>query len=870
MNNNYKNKIQSLITDFQCFSPVWSSLLAAAILSVSSVVQADVGATHTGLVSEFASFNTPGVVDGRVEAIAIDGDTVFVGGTFTQIQEPLNGEIINQRYLFAYSKSSGNIIRDFDPVLNDRVLALETTGEGTGVFAGGTFNTINGESNRRGLVKIADNGNRASGFSARTNGLVKTLVRLDNTLYVGGNFSEISNTQVENLAAIDTANGTVLADLNLDFDGTITTNRAPNASLSVDDIDVTSDGSLMVVIGNFQRIDNISRTRMAVIELDGQARVSTWNSDVYDVQCPVQRLPQYIRGVDISPDNSYFVVGSQGFRRQGEPACDTIVRFDFNDLSDTDVQPTWVNYTGGDSVYEVVSTEHAIYVGGHFRWLTNDLTRTGDSRGPGAQERAGLGALDPVNGLALVDWRSDRTPRGVGVFAMIAEDEGLYIGDDTDFLNGSEHQKLKFLPVTTNEISRPDAPVLPAMTFSVRNYVLTANSFDGTNFGASTQLLNTGFDDVRGAMYIGDQLFHADINSRIWMSKFNNGSFEPRVAVDLFGLTANEWEIHRVTGMFFDYEWNRVYYTMQGDSRLLYRAFTPDGPYFGNDVFVAEEQGDILWNDVSGMDVINGHLYFARNNGTLYRAQINGAVVVAGTTQAISGPGIDGQRWNNRSLAFMDLGAAIDPRQGPGNTAELIEFQSDGSQTNGRFRTFEFPVTPGEPVDIRLAWQDPSASLNIFVRDANNNLVASDNSSAGSPKFVTAPAGAGGTYTAAVLVREGATPYVLQINPVDGPPPALADFEFSSRGSRNDGRFQRFNFDVVAGELIEALVDWDDVNANVRVYLRDENGNQVDRDTSGIGSGMVSTIATSSGQWSVAVQVNSTSLVNYDILVDAN
>ena len=190
-----------------------------------------------------------------------------------------------------------------------------------------------------------------------------------------------------------------------------------------------------------------------------------------------------IRGVDVSPDNSYFVVGSQGFRRQGEPACDTIVRFDFNDLSDTDVQPTWVNYTGGDSVYEVVSTEHAVYVGGHFRWLTNDLTRTGDSRGPGSQERAGLGALDPVNGLTLVDWRSDRTPRGVGVFAMIAEDEGLYIGDDTDFLNGSEHQKLKFLPVTTNVISRPDAPVLPAMTFSVRNYVLTQNSFDGTNFG---------------------------------------------------------------------------------------------------------------------------------------------------------------------------------------------------------------------------------------------------------------------------------------------------------------------------------------------------------------------------------------------------
>ena len=98
----------------------------------------------------------------------------------------------------------------------------------------------------------------------------------------------------------------------------------------------------------------------------------------------------------------------------------------------------------------------------------------------------------------------------------------------------------------------------------------------------------------------------------------------------------------------------------------------------------------------------------------------------------------------------------------------------------------------------------------------------------------------------------------------------LADFEFSSSGSRNDGRFQRFNFDVVAGDSVEALVDWDDANADVRVFLRDENGDQVDRDTTGNGSGMVSTIAASSGRWSVAVQVNSTSLVNYDILVDAN
>jgi len=41
-------------------------------MTLSTGANADIGATHEGIISEFASFNTPGVVDGRVEAIAID------------------------------------------------------------------------------------------------------------------------------------------------------------------------------------------------------------------------------------------------------------------------------------------------------------------------------------------------------------------------------------------------------------------------------------------------------------------------------------------------------------------------------------------------------------------------------------------------------------------------------------------------------------------------------------------------------------------------------------------------------------------------------------------------------------------------------
>ena len=206
-------------------------------------------------------------------------------------------------------------------------------------------------------------------------------------------------------------------------------------------------------------------------------------------------------------------------------------------------------------------------------------------------------------------------------------------------------------------------------------------------------------------------------------------------------------------------------------------------------------------------------------------------------------------------------------------TVAQFEFDSSGTQTNGRFRTFEFDVAADEPVDVRLEWQDSTAQLNLFVQDASGATVAFDNTSAGSPKFVTAPAGAGGTYAAAVLVEEGSTPYNIQINPVAGvpePPPALADFEFDSSGSNDSGRFQSFDFEVVAGELVEAQVIWDDPAADVRIFLRDANGTQIERDTEGSGSSLLTTLAETTGTWSVAVLTASDTEVVYDILVNTS
>jgi len=106
------------------YSAVFFAVIATVMISAGvtligghNAVHADARIAQTSLVSENASLFTPAVLDGRVEAIEVEGDTVYVGGTFTQIQEQLDGEIINQSYLFAYSRSSGNIIRSSTSVV---------------------------------------------------------------------------------------------------------------------------------------------------------------------------------------------------------------------------------------------------------------------------------------------------------------------------------------------------------------------------------------------------------------------------------------------------------------------------------------------------------------------------------------------------------------------------------------------------------------------------------------------------------------------------------------------------------------------------------------------------------------------------------
>jgi hypothetical protein len=353
--------------------------------------------------------------------------------------------------IFAFDAATGAIDTGFVPALDGEVQAIALAPDGN-IIIGGYFNNVNGAASK-GLVKLSPStGARVTAFSAPTNGAVRDLTVRGNKVYVGGAFSQIRSVARQRLAAVDATTGAVDPNLNLPVSGVHN-----GGTTRVHKLDVSPDGRELVIIGNFNAVNGVTRHQIAHINLASTpASLRAWDTDRYAPACASWAFDSYMRDLDFSPDGGYFVVVSTG-AYFGGTLCDTAARFET--ASDgAGQEPTWVDYTGGDTLYSVAATGTAVYVGGHQRWQNNSFA--GDSPGPGAVPREGIAALDPVNGVPF-SWNPGRD-RGVGAFALVSTPTGLWVGSDTTRLGGETHRRIGMFP-TAGGTTVPPAPasVLP-------------------------------------------------------------------------------------------------------------------------------------------------------------------------------------------------------------------------------------------------------------------------------------------------------------------------------------------------------------------------------------------------------------------------
>ena len=621
--------------------------IAAGVLLVGASPAAALNAAQPGIVSNIPAQGTPAVLDGVVNAVAQVGGQIVVGGQFTRVMEA-NGHVLPRTDIFAFDVATGLVEPAFAPtVANGQVSTLSVGPDGQSVFAGGTFDTVNGQPEKR-LVKLSlADGSIVPGFDAALMGSwVEDSDVRGNTLYIGGAISSIDGVARGRLAALNATTGAVDPDVALDF----TDKRA--GKLRVAHFDISPDGTKLVATGTFTKVDGLDRNQIAMIDLSTTpASVSSWQTDAFTPACAT-RFDTYVRDVSFAPDGSYFVVANTGAYFGGLNAgviCDSVQRWE-SGATGPGQQPTWVDYTGGDSLTQVAATGAAVYVGGHQRYLNNPFA--GDTAGAGAVSRMGIAALDPQNGLPYT-WNPGRYPRGSGVWAFLGTADGLWVGSDTDYVDFAYHPRLAFLPAAGGKTVPAAVPGRPpgrplhgrgrcdTDAADVRRH--RRRRADGRHRRRPGFSGHPRSVHALGAAYLAWRDGHMDVRS------FDGTTAGAPKAIDLHGLTAGRLPVSKLTGMFFTD--GRLYYTVNGDRHLYWRWFEPQSRIVGAQRFV--ESGGatgIDWSGVSGITLASGHLYYLRD-GTLYAMDFSAGAPVPGTETAVSGAAVgDGQVWTGRGL----------------------------------------------------------------------------------------------------------------------------------------------------------------------------------------------------------------------------
>lgn len=101
---------------------------------------------HGRIVSADPANSTPNVLDGEVKSIIKIGGKIYVGGSFTQVREAGSGKpTLTRNRLFAFDAATGAIDPSFTPSLNKgEASALLPAPDGQSIYVGGNFSEING------------------------------------------------------------------------------------------------------------------------------------------------------------------------------------------------------------------------------------------------------------------------------------------------------------------------------------------------------------------------------------------------------------------------------------------------------------------------------------------------------------------------------------------------------------------------------------------------------------------------------------------------------------------------------------------------------------------------------------------------------
>ena len=684
--------------------------------------------TPRAMPSEIPSVTTPGISSGtKVLEFAEVGDKVYSAGTYSEVGGQARSGIA------AFNRVTGALDPTFKPTVLGNVYAVTPGPTPNTLYIAGAFRSVNGVSLSKVALLDATTGAPIPGFKPPTfNDAIQDLKLRGGNLYVGGNFTTVGAAARGGLASLNPTTGALTTALTV----SLTEHHNTNSSLAQKPIgpaalDITKDGSRMVVVGNFRKANGLDRDQIVQIDLTGTSSSvrPDWQTNQFKPLCFNWSVDSYVRSVSIAPDDSYFVVGANGGPNAGT-LCDTATKWGMT-ASGSDLRPEWISSSGGDTIWGVAAAEHVIYVGGHMRWMNNP--NGSDYAGAAAVPRSGISAVDPLSGVPMT-WNPGRRPRGTAVFGMLVARDGLWIGTDTDYIGPNREYyrpKMAFFPYAGGyTATATTTPTLPATAYvghgglgSPTNVLYRLNAggalvpaVDGgpdwqADDGTSSPYRNTG----SSAAYFG-------------AGATLDGTVPPTTAPGIFD--SERWDSGRLPEMSWSFP---VAAGTPLSVRLYFANRCACTSLPGQRVFDVSLEGNVVLND---LDLT---AQFGHNVGTMksYNIVSDGTVNID-FTHFVENPLING----------IEI-VRTDTTPGPSTSDVLSAWSFDGATAGPEQLT-------GTPIDWATVRGAFTVGDKLFVGTTGMLKVASfDGSSIGAlreinpyhdPKWMYVPNGSGGTY----------------------------------------------------------------------------------------------------------------------------
>ncbi len=622
---------------------------------------ADTGnaAPHPGkIVSAEPSKDAPNILDGTVYSIAKVGNTIVVGGNFTQAQNYNTSATYTRRGVLAFDATTGKLSQTFAPDALGTVYKVLPASDGHSVYVAGGFTSAAGKSMPGRIFKVdVVTGAVDPAFTAPTiSGDIRDVQLVGDRLFIAGKFTHINGISQKALGSINATTGKRDPFVNNVFAGTH--NTRPGAVTAVLQISINKQNTRLMAVGNFTTVDGVNRRQIVQLDITGVSpTVTSWYTTLFTSACS-SSFETYMTDVEYSPNGSYFAVSTTGAygglsgSMAGTSGCDVVARFESG--PEATVAATWTAYTGGDTTWTVEVTDDVVYAGGHQRWQNNP--GAADKPGQGAVSRDGIAALSSVNGLPF-SWNPTRA-RGVGVQDMLATSEGLYVGSDTELIGqtpgNTYHARIALLPLSGGaRLPQLQTNELPANLYRVSSgaSTLSRRSFTGTSVGTSSNVPSgPGWGSSTGAFMVNGVLYQAKTDGSFAKMTFDGTTYGSVSAVNTSDALVYQTDWHNdartLTSLF--YANGHIYYTKSGTNALYRRGFEVEDDVVGQQRF-STTTTSVNWSNARGAFVAGGKLYFANSNGNLYSATWNQSAnnITSGTVSQLTGAGTG---WSSRSL----------------------------------------------------------------------------------------------------------------------------------------------------------------------------------------------------------------------------